>query len=90
MAEIENILSRLEVIFKSSKLKYVIVGGIAVIHYGHVRTTQDINIIIEDDYLKIFQFLELLKDNNFDVLLDQFQLVYKEKTNISIFDKNSF
>ena len=49
MAEIENILSRLEVIFKSTKLKYVIVGGIAVIHYGHVRTTQDIDIIIEDN-----------------------------------------
>ena len=90
MAEIENILSRLEVIFKSTKLKYVIVGGIAVIHYGHVRTTQDIDIIIEDDYKKIFQFLGLLKDYNFDVLVDQFQLAYEEKTNISIFDKNSF
>lgn len=90
MAEIENILSRLEVIFKSSKLKYVIVGGIAVIYYGHVRTTQDIDIIIEDNYLKISQFLGLLKDYNFDVLVDQFQLAYEEKTNISIFDKNSF
>jgi len=90
MAEVENVLSRLEVIFKSTKLKYVIVGGIAVIHYGHVRTTQDIDIIIEDDYIKIAQFLGLLKDYNFDVMEDQFQLAYDEKTNISIFDKNSF
>ncbi|HUW88972.1 MAG TPA: hypothetical protein VMV43_00480 [Candidatus Nanopelagicaceae bacterium] len=90
MAEIENILSRLEIIFKATKLKYVIVGGIAVIHYGHVRATQDIDIIIEDDYSKISQFIGLLKAYKFDVLDDQFKLAYQEKTNISIFDKNSF
>ena len=90
MAELENILSRLEVVFKATKLKYVIVGGIAVIHYGHVRATQDIDIIIEDDYSKISQFIGLLKAYEFDVLDDQFKLAYQEKTNISIFDKNSF
>jgi len=90
LAEIENILSRLEIIFKTTKLKYVIVGGIAVIHYGHVRTTQDIDIIIEDDYSKISQFIGLLKAYEFDVMDDQFKLAYQEKTNISIFDKNSF
>ncbi|MHA1670159.1 MAG: DUF6036 family nucleotidyltransferase [Promethearchaeota archaeon] len=90
MAEIENILSRLEIIFKATKLKYVIVGGIAVIYYGHVRATQDIDIIIEDNYPKISQFMELLKTYEFDVLDDQFKLAYEEKTNISIFDKNSF
>lgn len=38
LAEIEDILSRLKIIFKATKLKYVIIGGIAVIHYGHIRT----------------------------------------------------
>ena len=90
MAEIENILSRLEIIFKTTKLKYVIVGGIAVIHYGHVRATQDIDIIIEDNYSKISQFIGLLKTYEFDVLDDQFKLAYQEKTNLSIFDKKSF
>ncbi|MHA1194306.1 MAG: DUF6036 family nucleotidyltransferase [Promethearchaeota archaeon] len=90
MTEIENILSRLEIIFKATKLKYVIVGGIAVIHYGHIRTTQDIDIIIEDDYSKISQFIGLLKAYEFDVMDDQFKLAYQEKTNISIFDKKSF
>ena len=90
MAEIEDILSRLEKIFKATKLKYVIVGGIAVIHYGHIRATQDVDIIIEDDLSKISQFLGLLKAYEFDVMEDQFKLAYQEKTNISIFDKKSF
>ena len=76
MAEIEDILSRLEKIFKAVKIKHVIVGGIAVIHYGHVRATQDIDIIIEDDSSKISQFLDLLKAHEFDVLEDQFYLGY--------------
>lgn len=90
MAEIEDILSRLEKIFQATKLKYVIVGGIAVIHYGHVRGTQDIDIIIEDDSSKISQFLGLLRRYKFDVMEDQFKIAYQERTNISIFDKKSF
>ena len=90
MAEIEDILSRLEKIFKATKLKHVIVGGIAVIHYGHIRATQDIDIIIEDDLSKISQFIGLLKAYDLDVMEDQFKLAYQEKTNISIFDKKSF
>ena len=90
MAEIEDILSRLEKIFKATKLKHVIVEGIAVIHYGHIRATQDVDIIIEDDLSKISQFIGLLKAYEFNVMEDQFKLAYQEKTNISIFDKKSF
>jgi hypothetical protein len=39
LAEIKNVLSGLAKIFKAINLKYFIVGGIAVIHYGHVRAT---------------------------------------------------
>ncbi|TFG25457.1 MAG: hypothetical protein EU529_01080 [Promethearchaeota archaeon] len=90
MAEIKNILSRLEKIFKATKLKYVIVGGIAVIHYGHIRATQDIDIIIEDDPSKFSQFLGLLRSFNFDVMEEQIKMAYQEHTNISIFDNESF
>lgn len=47
-------------------------------------------IIIEDDYSKITQFLGLLRTYDFDVLEDQFKMAYREKTNFSVFDKNSF
>ena len=90
MAEIADVLSRLEMIFNATELNYVIVGGIAVIHYGHIRTTQDIDIIIEDDLPKIRQFIGLLRINDFDVIEDQFSLAYEENSNISIFDDRSF
>lgn len=90
MAEITNILSRIEKVFKHTTLKYVIVGGIAVIHYGHVRATQDIDIIIENDPSKFSEFLELLKTHNFDVMDEQFEIAYRENTNFSVFDNESF
>ena len=90
LAELEDILSRLEKIFSKVKIKYVIVGSIAVIHYGHVRATQDIDIIIEDDSSKISQFLGLLRTYEFDVMEDQFYKGYQERTNVSIFDKKGY
>jgi len=90
LAEISNLLERLSIIFEKSELKYVIVGGVAVIHYGHIRNTQDIYIIIEDDKSKFNLFLDLLEENDFDVMRDQFNMAYKENTNVSIFDNKSF
>jgi len=89
LTEINNILSRLEKIFKAVKLKYVIVGGIAVIHYGHVRGTQDIDIIIEEEPSKINQFFGLLRSFDFNVMQDQVNMGFKEKTQISVFDNKS-
>ena len=65
-------------------------GGIAVIHYGHVRSTQDIDIIIEDDKSKLSQFIGLLKSYDFDVMDDQISMAYRERTNMSIFDNKSY
>ncbi|TFF86065.1 MAG: hypothetical protein EU551_02695 [Promethearchaeota archaeon] len=89
MAELINIFSRLEKIFGSIELNYVIVGGIAIIHYGYVRSTQDIDIIMEDKSELFPKFLNLLKENNFDLASDQFYQAYKEKTHVSVFDNES-
>lgn len=90
MAEVKSILSRLERIFKAVKIKNVIVGGIAVIHYGHVRTTQDIDLIIEDDSSKFSQFIGLLRAYDFDVMDDQINMAFKEHTHASVFDNKSY
>ncbi|NHI94317.1 MAG: hypothetical protein EAX96_17630 [Candidatus Lokiarchaeota archaeon] len=90
MSELESILKRINEIFKEAKLDYVIVGGIAIIHYGHIRATHDVDLIIENDSSKFPQLLKLLKSNDFDVIEDQFYKGYKENTHISIFDIKSY
>lgn len=90
MAEIKEVLSRLGKVLNATKLKYVIVGGIAVLHYGHLRTTEDIDLIIENNPSKISNFLNLLNAYNFDVMEEQIKKAYQEKTQFSIFDDKSF
>lgn len=89
MAEIEDLLSRLEKIFSEIQLNYVIVGGLAAIIKGKARTTTDIDLIIQNNPDKIAEFLKKLKEYNFDVLDEQVQWAFKEGTNASIFDKLS-
>ncbi len=89
MAEIEDILSRLEKIFSEIELDYVIVGGLAAIIKGRARTTTDIDLIIENNTDKIAQFLVKLTEHDFDVLPGQIQLAFEEGTNASIFDNLS-
>lgn len=67
----------------------MIVGGAAVIHYGFVRSTQDVDIILEDNVTKFSQLLKLLKQYDFEISEKQFFLGYQEKTNITIFDNKS-
>ncbi|MHA1309743.1 MAG: hypothetical protein ACTSWR_11230 [Candidatus Helarchaeota archaeon] len=90
MVELEKILSRLVKIFNSINIKYVIVGGIAIIHYGHLRTTQDIDLILEDNKKYFPKLLGLFKKNNFDVNDADFYRAYQEKTHITIFDNKSY
>jgi len=89
MAEIENILSRLEKIISEIQLDYVIIGGLAAIIRGRARTTTNIDLILENNPEKISKFLEKLENNNFDVLHEQVQMAFRESTNASIFDNLS-
>lgn len=89
MAEFLDILTRLIHALKKSELKYVIVGGLAAIIRGRPRTTMDIDLIIEENLVKVKIFLNHLKKNNFDVMDEQILIAFNEKTNATIFDKNS-
>jgi hypothetical protein len=89
MAEIEEILSRLEQIFSEIQLDYVIVGGLAAIIKGKARTTTDIDLILQNDPNKITRFLDKLKERDFDVLNNQVRLAFEEGVNASIFDELS-
>lgn len=89
MAEFLDILTRLIQALKKAELKYVIVGGLAAIIRGRPRTTMGIDLIIEENLVKAKIFLNHLKKNNFDVMDDQILMAFNEKTNATIFDKNS-
>ena len=89
MAEFNDILKRVVAALEKNDLNYVIIGGMAAIFRGKARTTMDIDIFIEDDISKIFDFLESLKETNFDVSMKQAELGFSNDENVSVFDNES-
>jgi hypothetical protein len=89
MAEIKDLVHRVVVILDAIKLSYVIVGGFAAIMRSIPRTTMDLDIIIENDPVKISLFLNALKTNDFDVMDEQVKMAMNEGSSISIFDAHS-
>jgi len=89
MAEFKTFLTRVIKILNQLKINYVVVGGVAAIIKGRVRSTTDIDIIIEKDLDKLNHLYDLLARNEFDVLREQINYALKEGYSISIFDKKS-
>ena len=90
MAEFKDFITRIITILNDLQIKYVIVGGVAIIISGRSRTTTDLDLIIENDTVKYWQLLDKLDNSNFDVMREQAKLALKEGTNLSIFDDKSF
>jgi len=90
MAELKTFLTRIIKTLNQLKIKYVVVGGVAAIFKGRIRSTTDLDIIIERDLDKLNHFFDLLARNEFDILREQINYALDEGYNISIFDKKSF
>lgn len=89
MAELIEFLSRIVISLNRTKMKYVIVGGVAAILRGRVRTTTDVDLIIENDEQKFWNFLAELKQTDFEYSAEQAQYSLNENFNFSIFDSKS-
>jgi len=50
------------------RLKYLVVGGVALILHGHARSTQDIDIWIDNKLANIIRLKKVLTDFGFDTL----------------------
>jgi hypothetical protein len=73
-----------------SKIQYVIIGGVAITIHGRLRTTSDLDIIIQGSTEQIRELEKCLKEEKFDVPQDEIQLAYQEQTHCSIFGVSSF
>ncbi len=66
-------------------MKYVVVGGIAVMYHGVPRTTVDIDFILDLSEQEIEQFGLFMQSENFEVSLEGIVDTLKEGTHITVF-----
>jgi len=51
--------------FQKHKIQYIVIGGIAVNLHGALRSTADLDILLEMSYDNLKKFLVILKNNNY-------------------------
>jgi hypothetical protein len=89
MMGFENFIRKAITALNVSKIKYVVIGGIAAIFYGRPRTTMDLDIVVLIKNAKIKKLCESLKKNNFEVDEEEIKRAFRERTHVPIFFKNS-
>ncbi len=84
--KIENILKALE----KEKVNYAIIGGVAVVLYGYVRFTKDIDLLIDLSEDNVRRFIKVLTALNFQpgVPIDPLDMSKHEKREEWIKEKN--
>ncbi len=65
MRKIKNRFTKILYFLEKEKIKYIITGGIAVIIYGYLRATKDIDLILDFKKDNIEKFLKIMKKFGF-------------------------
>jgi hypothetical protein len=84
--KIEDILRALE----KEKVDYAVIGGVAVVLYGYVRFTKDIDLIIDFSEDNVRRFIKVLASLNFKpgVPIDPLDIAKREKRQEWMREKN--
>jgi hypothetical protein len=84
--KIEDILKALE----KEKIDYAVIGGVAVVLYGYVRFTKDIDLIIDFSEDNVRRFIKVLAALNFQpgIPIDPLDMAKKKKREEWIKEKN--
>jgi hypothetical protein len=77
------------VTFDELGIDYVIVGGIAVCSWGNVRTTRDVDVIVDLNEKDIDKLIENVRKRSFSANKDDIIMALKEKSHFTIFDERS-
>ena len=83
--DIEDVMRDLVHVLNELDIKYVIVGGMAVNCWGNIRTTRDIDVII--DLKDVNSFVRKMEEKGFMVKMEEVKKAMEERSHFTIFDR---
>lgn len=89
MRALEDVVRGVSKVLSELDIDYVIVGGVAVSGWGNVRTTRDVDIIMDFQEKDIQGLIDALAGEGFEVSFRDIKDAIKEKSHFTIFDKMS-
>ncbi|WXG42137.1 MAG: DUF6036 family nucleotidyltransferase [Candidatus Freyarchaeum deiterrae] len=88
----ENFVKRALLALSDAGLEYVIIGGFVVIAYGRLRSTADLDVVINikpSEKESIAKLVSAFKKHGLDVLENEIVSSLKERSHFSVFDTKS-
>ncbi|MFW9996607.1 MAG: hypothetical protein ACFFD4_31475 [Candidatus Odinarchaeota archaeon] len=85
----QEILLKVAAYLENNCIPYAVVGGYAAIAWGRMRSTYDIDLIIDQDYLEIASFVTFLQSINLLADAQDIQSAFRERSHSSILFKES-
>jgi len=89
MRRIEDVIRDITKILEEERVNYVIIGGIAVVAWGNIRTTRDIDIILYINAKDADGLEAALKKEKFSIQAEDIRDALKERSHFTIFDELS-
>lgn len=88
--KIEEALISITQYMEEQQIPYVIVGGFAAAAWGRVRTTYDIDIIVDQKKMDIMKFVRLAKRNGLVTNKEDIEQAFKVQSHSSILSTGEF
>jgi hypothetical protein len=85
----KEVVSEVAEIFKLLGTEYAIVGGVAVSAWGNIRTTVDVDVVIDLNEENVQHLVDAFSDRGFSVRKEDILTALKEKGHFTIFDDRS-
>ena len=70
-------------------IDYVIVGGIAVVSWGNIRTMRDVDVIISLDKKDVKRLVKALSAHDFETSVEDVEAALNERSYFTVFDEIS-
>ncbi|MEW6222733.1 MAG: DUF6036 family nucleotidyltransferase [Candidatus Hadarchaeota archaeon] len=89
MRTLEDVTKEVAKILGALGIEYAIVGGVAVAGWGNLRTTRDVDVVIDLQSDRVKEFVRAFKKRGFSIGEQDVLDALKEKGHFTIFDNRS-
>lgn len=89
MRSLEEVVKDVVAALAEARVPYVIVGGVAVAGWGNIRTTGDVDVLLNLALEDVPRFLSSLKRRGLDTSAYEVESALRERSHFTIFDKRS-
>lgn len=90
ITNIDEFVRKLLIALNDCGIDYMLIGGVAAVHYGRARSTGDCDIVLSIEESQIKKFCEHLQKHGFTATEQEVTQAFKEKSHFNAYYKGQY